>query len=336
MDSLTQIVLGAAVGEATLGKKAGNKALVWGAIGGTIPDLDVILNAFLDPVQAVLAHRAFSHSIFFAILVSPILGWLLKKIYRHDDLTIKDWTKLFFWTIFTHPLLDIFTNYGTGLFYPLWEERIALNTIFVVDPAYTLPLLVAFIVTFFFKRNDKRRRWLNWAALGLSSLYLGITVINKININREVRNHLARNSIPYQRFATIPAPLNNILWSVIIQTEDGFWVGYRSILETNHKFSLRFIPQQEELLNSIYDEPQIQKLIFFSKGYYALVKADKEIVFNDLRFSTVKGWFDLKAGYVFSFYISGKKRPLLIKRKLPAEEITKEDLKILWQRITNY
>ena len=175
-------------------------------MGGTIPDLDVILNVFLDPVQAVLAHRAFSHSVFFAILISPVLGWLLKKIYRHDHLTIKDWTKLFFWSIFTHPLLDIFTNYGTGLFYPLWEERIALNTIFVIDPAYTLPLLVAFIITFFFNRNDKWRQRLNWAALGLSSLYLGITVINKININQEVKNYLARNSLSYKRFTTIPLP----------------------------------------------------------------------------------------------------------------------------------
>ena len=336
MDSLTQIVLGAAVGEVTLGKKAGNKALVWGAIGGTIPDLDVILNAFLDPVQAVLAHRAFSHSIFFPILIAPVLGWLLKKIYRRDDLTAGDWTKLFFWTIFTHPLLDIFTNYGTGLFYPLWEERIALNTIFVIDPAYTLPLLIAFIVTFFFKRNDKRRRWLNWAALGLSSLYLGITVINKININRQVKNHLAENSLPYESFITIPAPLNNILWSVIIQTKDGFWVGYRSILEKNSKLSLDFIPQQGELLEDIYSEPEIQKLIFFSKGYYALARTGEEIVFKDLRFSTVKGWFDLSAGYVFSFHIFNKKPPLSIKRKLPAEEITKEDFIILWQRITNY
>lgn len=335
MDSLTQIVLGAAVGEVTLGKKAGNKALVWGAIGGTIPDLDVILNPFLDPVQALLAHRAFSHSVFFAILISPVLGWLLTKIYKNDSVTFKDWTKLFFWTIFTHPILDIFTNYGTGLFYPLWDERISLNTIFVIDPLYTIPLLTAFIVTFFLKRGNDKRRWINWAALGLSSLYLTITVFNKININRSVRHYLAENTISYQGFTTVPAPLNNILWSVIVKGENGFWVGYKSIFEKDDVLSLQFIPQQSELIENIYQEPDIQKLIFFSKGYYALKKAQEGVIFNDLRFSTAKGWFDLKAGYIFSFQIFTKNRPIFIERKVPTEEITGKDFRLLWERAIN-
>ena len=48
MDSLTQIVLGASVGEAALGRKVGNRAMVWGAIAGTIPDLDVISNGWVS------------------------------------------------------------------------------------------------------------------------------------------------------------------------------------------------------------------------------------------------------------------------------------------------
>ena len=63
MDSLTQIVLGAAVGEAVLGRKIGNKAILWGAIAGTIPDLDVLSKLFVDDVTANEWHRGFSHSI---------------------------------------------------------------------------------------------------------------------------------------------------------------------------------------------------------------------------------------------------------------------------------
>ena len=74
MDSLTQIVLGAAVGEAVLGKKIGNRAMLWGAIAGTIPDLDVFVRYFTDPITATEMHRGFSHSLVFAVLMAPILG----------------------------------------------------------------------------------------------------------------------------------------------------------------------------------------------------------------------------------------------------------------------
>ena len=65
MDSISQLTLGAAVGEVVLGRKVGNKAILWGAIGGTIPDLDVLSAAFMDTIDQLIIHRGFSHSIFF-------------------------------------------------------------------------------------------------------------------------------------------------------------------------------------------------------------------------------------------------------------------------------
>ncbi|MFI1743234.1 metal-dependent hydrolase [Thalassobellus sediminis] len=97
MDSLTQIVLGAACGEAVLGKKAGNKALLFGAIGGTIPDLDVLVGGWLhgNEIDAMLFHRGFMHSILFSVLAAFLLGWLVYKLYnsgkRLHTTTQKDW-----------------------------------------------------------------------------------------------------------------------------------------------------------------------------------------------------------------------------------------------------
>ena len=78
MDSLTQIVLGAACGEAVLGKKIGNKALLFGAIGGTIPDLDVFIGRFLydNEIQAMAFHRGFMHSLLFAFVSCFFFGWI--------------------------------------------------------------------------------------------------------------------------------------------------------------------------------------------------------------------------------------------------------------------
>ncbi|MEM1323695.1 MAG: metal-dependent hydrolase [Bacteroidota bacterium] len=81
MDSLTQITLGAAVGEVVLGRKAGNRALLYGAIGGTVPDLDVIANLFTDEMTALALHRGLSHSVFFACTAPIALGWLTHKLY---------------------------------------------------------------------------------------------------------------------------------------------------------------------------------------------------------------------------------------------------------------
>ncbi|MEM9929147.1 MAG: metal-dependent hydrolase [Bacteroidota bacterium] len=92
MDSLTQIVLGAAVGEALLGRKVGNRAMLWGGICGTIPDLDVFSNAVSDPMSALAYHRAFTHSLAFAVLASPVVGLAMHRLYGGKEGPLKsDW-----------------------------------------------------------------------------------------------------------------------------------------------------------------------------------------------------------------------------------------------------
>jgi len=89
MDSLTQIILGAAVGEAVLGKKVGNKAMLYGAIAGTIPDLDIFTSYFTDTITAISIHRGFTHSIVFAVLFAFIFGWIVSKYESYKN--IKGW-----------------------------------------------------------------------------------------------------------------------------------------------------------------------------------------------------------------------------------------------------
>ena len=189
MDSLTQIVLGAACAEVALGKKIGNKALLFGAIGGTIPDLDVLLGSlfYSNEIDQMAFHRGFMHSLLFAVLAAFLIGFLVHKLYntgrRTNTTTVKDWILLFFLSIFTHPILDSFTPYGTQLFLPFSDTRVAFNNISVVDPTYTLPFLFCLIVTLFYKRtNPKRLQWTK-AGLYISSLYMLFTIGNKLYIN---------------------------------------------------------------------------------------------------------------------------------------------------------
>ena len=81
MDSLTQIVLGAAAGEAVAGRRIGNRAMMWGAIGGTIPDLDVVANLWMREIDALAVHRGITHSVFFSVVAPLVLGWLIHRLY---------------------------------------------------------------------------------------------------------------------------------------------------------------------------------------------------------------------------------------------------------------
>ena len=174
MDSLTQIVLGASVGEAVLGKKVGNKAILWGAIAGTIPDLDVFTRYFVDEVTALQWHRGISHSLFFCIVAAPILGWLVSKIHKNSLADWVGWSKLMFMSLVTHPLLDAHTTWGTQFFWP-FDLRIAYKNIFVADPIYTVPFLILLIIAMTKRRDNPKRRFYNNLGLYISSGYMILT-----------------------------------------------------------------------------------------------------------------------------------------------------------------
>ena len=194
MDSLTQIVLGAAVGEATLGKRVGNKALFYGAIAGTIPDLDVLFGKLTDTITAIEWHRGFSHSLMFCVIFSFILGWFVNRIERKANLGWKPWTKLFFLGLFTHVLLDAFTSWGTQILWPL-NTRFAFNSIFVIDPLYTIPFLVCTIAVLFYKRESKgRKRW-NTIGLLVSTSYLLATLGIKVLATQQFIKALEKSAL---------------------------------------------------------------------------------------------------------------------------------------------
>ena len=284
MDSLTQIVLGASVGEAVLGKKVGNKAILWGAIAGTIPDLDVILRSFTDEISATQMHRGFSHSIVFAVLIAPLLGWIAKKIhFKLEDVSFKDWTKLFFWTTVTHPLLDAHTTWGTQFFWP-FNYRLAYQNIFVVDPLYTLPFLIFLIIVMTLKKENPKRSKFNTIGLSVSSTYLLLTLIFKWISFQEFKEGLENQEIEYVEIDTKPSPLNSILWSSLIETDKGYRTAYYSLFDKQEiTYSKEFL-KNHHLLEPYLEEKVIKQLIDISAGWYRIEEKNGKLLFWDLRF----------------------------------------------------
>lgn len=337
MDSLTQIVLGAACGEAVLGKKIGNKALLFGAIGGTIPDLDVFIGSLLygNEIDAMLFHRGFMHSIFFAFIAAFALGWLVHRLYnygrRKDTTTQKDWVLLFFWSLFTHPILDCFTPYGTQLFAPISSYRVAFNNIAVADLGYTVPFLLCMIVVMFFKRqNTKRKFWLQ-LGVGLSSAYMMFTLVNKIYIDAVFKSSLSENQILHTRFSTQPSILNNILWYGIAETESDYQVAFYSLLDRSNRFSEWKTIPKKRLKDSKYND-DISCLAWFSNDYYNVEKTtETEYIYYDLRYPMV----NTKAGYkpVFNLNLYEKNERLDMKPFEPEMEDFEFTMMSLWTRI---
>ncbi|WP_275315461.1 metal-dependent hydrolase [Tenacibaculum bernardetii] len=291
MDSLTQIVLGAACGELVLGKKIGNKALLFGAIGGTIPDLDVFIGGWLysNEIDAMAFHRGFMHSILFAVFGAFLFGWIIFKLYnkgkRSETTTLKNWIWLYFLAIFTHPILDSFTPYGTQLFLPFSDYRVAFNNISVVDPLYTLPFLICLVVAMFY--NRKRTRRVTWVKTGIyiSSAYMLFTLGNKIYINRVFKKSFDEAGISYSRFSTQPTIFNNVLWYGVAETEKNYKIGFYSLLDTKVKVdTILTIPKNRKLLD--VNHPDIKTLTWFSNGYYNLVPIDssENVQYLDLRY----------------------------------------------------
>ncbi|WP_299101594.1 metal-dependent hydrolase [uncultured Winogradskyella sp.] len=298
MDSLTQIVLGAAVGEAVLGKKVGNKALLYGAIAGTIPDLDVFASYFTDTVSALAMHRGFTHSVLFSVLFAPVFGWLVSKYEKYKD--FKGWSWLFFWAFITHPILDAHTTWGTQLFWPL-DLRLAFKTIFVVDPMYTLPFLICVILVLFQKRASKKRQVYNTIGLTLSTTYLALTFLLKSLAFTKFEYALTLQNIPYQQLDTRPSALNTILWNANVDTKDHYLIADYSFFDTQ-EISFETYPKNHHLLGNLIENEKVKQMIAISKGWYTINQVDDKLYYNDLRF----GLMNLKPNsqdFVFKYLI---------------------------------
>lgn len=288
MDSLTQIILGAAVGEAVAGRKMGAKAALWGAIGGTIPDLDVFLRSFYHPFDAALVHRGFSHSLLFALITGPIFGWLFFHLYKRKY-ERNTWIWLWFLAIVTHPLLDIFTNYGTQFFWP-FKWRTTFNTVFVIDPLYTVPFMIFLLMALFTKRDNPKRSRRNKLGIYWSCGYLLWGVIVKLIILGNAPGYFEQAGHPVKRTMVTPAPLTSFYWQMVGEDDSCYYIGYKSLFATFKQDEIQIIPKKHQLLHQLnWHGPDREKqLQHISNGFYSLEQSGDTLRCYDLRFGTMK------------------------------------------------
>ena len=257
MDSLTQLALGASLSVAVMGRRtAAWKAAAWGAVAGTLPDLDVLIQHG-DPVLDMVLHRAESHSLLYLTLLAGPLGWLAAWATSTPRLRGR-WMLALFAALFTHPLLDLMTVYGTQVLQPFTDEAYGVGSLFIIDPAYTLPLLAGGGVALRWQAGQGP--WEHGAAPGPSRA-----------LEQAPQAWRAQGIQPTRILAT-PAPLNTLLWRIVVMEDDRYLEGHWSVFDGGRPLSLRAYPRDAALLAQQAAHPHVQRLARFSDGFFSLTQ----------------------------------------------------------------
>lgn len=321
MDSITQMALGASIAGAIAGKTLGRTALITGAALGTLPDLDVILD-YGSAVANFTQHRGFTHSLFILIPLAIALAWVLWR--WRPALGFRRWLALTVLVLATHPLLDSFTTYGTQLFWPLGGP-IALSSIFIIDPMYTLPLLAGCLA--FLLRPPATRATM--AGLVLSSLYLSWTLFAQQVISDRIRPALAEAGLQEARVLIQPMPFNTVLWRATALTERKQVEIVTGFFDGNTPLNLEYLPRRPDLAKAVAEFPEAQRLEWFTRGFLNYNVTDNQVTATDIRLG-------IPGAHPFTFVLAQKNGDTLQpvnSSQEPRPPINPQVLGLLWARL---
>ena len=284
MDSLSQIVLGGAVAAAIAPAAHRRAALAAGAALGTLPDLDSVPLWLLglDPVTNMTWHRGPSHSLFVLIPLAALMWAAFKRMGGRVAESPVRW----FWAIqlalVTHPLIDALTVYGTQLWWPIPVSPTMWSSLFIIDLAYTLPLLLACVLAWRWRERAGAQRALA-IGLALSTAYVGWAFLAKAQVDRAADQALVAMGLPDAPRFSVPMPFNTLLWRVVVMTPEGYLAGQYSVVADDGPMVLR--PQASDVaaLDAVRGFPAAARLLWFNRGFMAAKEVDGQLVLSDLR-----------------------------------------------------
>ncbi|PKD42635.1 metal-dependent hydrolase [Rhodohalobacter barkolensis] len=335
MESITQATLGAAVGEAILGKKAGYRAAAWGVALGTLPDLDIIVNPFVDNVIELQTHRGFTHSIVFCFLAAPVAGVLIDKIHKTLGIGWKRWSVMAFFTFLTHIFIDLPTTYGTQIWMPFTNTPYTLDSLFIIDPLFTLPLLSGLLISLFMRRDSNVRRYTNLAGLSLATLYMFWGYGIKSHVHSVFESSFKNQYGSYEKIKTTPNGPSTFIWTGYIEKNDTLYNSVYSIFDDDKLLQFTAIPKNSELIEPYLNDRALETLLWFSRGYYTAEIEDGQLIFYDLRFGRDDFWVTDEGQYIWKnvVIIDDQGTAHTFEQSIPAFNTRTENLNRYWSRL---
>ena len=330
MDSLSQIVLGGALAAAVAPAGHRRAALLAGAALGTLPDLDslVMLPLGLDPVQNMTWHRGPSHSLFVLLPLAVLIWAGFRAMGGRVAQSPGRWLLAVALALVTHPVLDAFTVYGTQLWWPIPVSPAMWSSVFIIDPLYTLPLLVACVLAWRWREQDAARTALAWG-LALSTAYIGWSLGAKALVDRQAERTLAGMGLQDAPRFSVPMPFNTLLWRVVVMTPDGFLEGERSLVADSGPMTFRKHSSDAQSLARVAGYPAVDRLLWFNRGFMKAEVRERRLVLSDLRMGA-------EPDYTFRFVVA--EREGLGWREIPPKQVAwpweaSRRLAQMWQRI---
>jgi inner membrane protein len=334
MDSLTHIAIGACIGELFLGKKIGKKAMFYGALAASIPDIDFVSSFWMNTPDDLMAHRGFTHSFLFAFMVVAGLSFLFRHRHRVEQIRIRTWLIFISAEIGSHLFLDAFNAYGIGWLEPFSHRRYSFNSLFVADPFFSVwPGIAALMLLLLHRRNPRRIFWAKWGLI-LCSVYFLYSLVNKYHADKQSAYALKKQGIHYSDYFTTPAPFNSWLWFVVAKTSSGYYTGYRSVFDHNDSIDFRFFPSNDLLLKEIENRKDLAQLLRFAQGYYTIGNSDHGLEFNILRFGQIMGWEYPNGPFVFHYYLQDPDANQLIVQRGRFTGWNRQSIRFYIRRIT--
>jgi inner membrane protein len=326
MDSLSQLVLGAGIGVAVMGRRTVVwKAALWGGICGTLPDLDVFIS-YGDAVRDMTFHRTESHSFFCLTLIAPLIAFLVSKL-NGEMALFKRWCIALWLALVTHPMLDATTIYGTQFFLPFTDHPFGTGSMFIIDPLYTLPLLIGVIVALS-RKGFAGLPW-NTAGLVISTAYLGWSMIAQAHVRSVVNEALVGQGVNAESILVTPAPLNTILWRVVVMRPGGLDEGYYSLLDAGRNIKFERFANDAQLYEATKNIWAVQRLAWFTHGFFKMQEKDGKAILTDLRMGS-------EPHYVFNFELAQRQGGVwqeITPKQIGSRGDPKVQLPWLWQRM---
>lgn len=283
MDSLTHLFVGGAIAAALAPPSQRRAALLAGAVLNSLPDIDVLpLLLSDDPVIRMVWHRGATHS----LLVLPFVAWALWAWFRTRDGRVAQAPKHWFWifqcTLLAHPLLDAFTVYGTDLLWPLPVRPAMWASLFIIDPVFSLCMIVPCVIAWFARERPLASRALA-TGLALSLAYLGLSQLAKWKVDSDASRALASRGLQEAPRFSVPMPFNILLWRVVAMTPEGFVEGERSLVADRAPMTFREYRSDSRALQAVSGYTAVRRLAWFNRGFMKAQERDGQLVLSDLR-----------------------------------------------------
>lgn len=326
MDSLSQLALGAAVGVAVMGRRTAVwKAALWGGMAGTLPDLDVFVDHG-DDLANMLRHRGETHSLFYLSLFSPLLAALAWRLHGCCDF-FRWWWALWL-ALITHALLDACTVYGTRLALPFSDHAFGSGSLFIIDPLYTLPLLLGLAVAL--RRGGDAGLRANLLGLGLSTLYIGWSLFAQTQVSQLARQSLPPGVREDAPLLVTPTAFNTVLWRVLVHDGERYHEGFRSLLDRSPQIRFRTHDAGRAWRDLLPADSPATGLEKFAGGFVKYARQGKLLSISDLRMGQ-------EPNYFFSFPLARQAADGRWQTLSPQRQGTRGDtaatLRWTWQRL---